>query len=351
MELLYKMRLMTEILKDGHKKTWSNEPKKSTLNDVCGIVYRIHCIPENKSYIGQTFSHGYSNKSIIRKGILTRIQQHYNNKSLEQHKSKPLYITLSKYDPSEFEVYEEEKLYGKDISLLNIKEGEYMLKYSSLLPNGYNIEEVGKKNSKLLKDLSELYNFEIKQNNYIDNTRNRRVKDVSPGVFFKIHRISLTKTLELLGTKDVEQVSVTNSNGFRVIVKIRGERDNIRIYFSGTKDQCVEYAKKIKPDIIIKPKFNEGSYKYQLKLDKVIDQKDIINAITFNKYFNNSRKCNTFLVMVYGDKNGRRQTLQRISFGGPKVKDNESLSQIQEFIGKLKEYFEETKIIDNTMSK
>ena len=77
----------------------------------------------------------------------------------------------------------------------------------------------------------------------------------------------------------------------------------------------------------------------------------LLKNLIFNKYFNNSRKCNTFLVMVYGDKNGRRQTLQRISFGGPKVKDNESLSQIQEFIGKLKEYFEETKIIDNTMSK
>ena len=54
-----------------------------------------------------------------------------------------------------------EKIFGKELALINIKEGEYMKKYNSLDPNGYNTEEVGKIYSQLLKDLSKFYNFEI----------------------------------------------------------------------------------------------------------------------------------------------------------------------------------------------
>ena len=51
-------------------------------------------------------------------------------------------------------MFEEEILYKQDISLINQKEGFYMLKYNSLFPNGYNSEEIGKKYSKLVNSSS-----------------------------------------------------------------------------------------------------------------------------------------------------------------------------------------------------
>ena len=54
----YKMKL-DELLKQNHP------PKKNDLKDVYGIIYRIFCVPENKSYIGQTFSHGYVGQYLI----------------------------------------------------------------------------------------------------------------------------------------------------------------------------------------------------------------------------------------------------------------------------------------------
>ena len=162
--------------------------KKTEISDVYGIIYRIYCVPENKNYIGQTFSHGYVGKYLSKKGIIDRCRQHYNNRLLEVNKDKQLYIALEKYDLEDFEVFEEEKLYKEDISLINQKEGFYMQKYNSLNPNGYNIEEIGKQYSKLLKDLCDLYNIEIGKFEYVDKTRDGRIKDVCIGTYFKLDK-------------------------------------------------------------------------------------------------------------------------------------------------------------------
>ena len=105
--------------------------------------------------------------------------------------------------------------------------------------------------------------------------------------------------------------------------------------------------KKISDNIIISPSFyGEGYYKYQDKLDKVLEDKDIITIITGNEYANESRKCKTFLLMIYGTKNSRQQTLHRISFGGITQKINESYDIALEFINKLKENIGEKSSIE-----
>ena len=319
----------------------TGEKARTLISEVYGIIYRIHCIPENKSYIGQTFSHNFSGKYICKRGIITRIRDHYNNRILEKQKHKPLCIAHSTYEPNQFEIFEEEKLYGKDIGLINQKEGEYMVKYKSLNPTGYNIENVGKKYSNMLIKLSEHYDFEIVKNFYIDSTRNRRVKDICIGTYFKLKKqshIGLKKTLELLKTVDVENVTLMDSNGFRLIIKIKGERDNIRIYFSGNRKQCLEYAKKISDNVIITPGFKgKDTYKYQHKLDDILEDKEIIETIVCKSYHNNSRNCDTFLVSVYGNKNSKFQIMHRVSFGGISIKIDESYKIALEFIEKIKE--------------
>ena len=323
---------------------------KPEIKDVYGIIYRIYCIPEDKSYIGQTFSHGYSKDSLIKKGTSTRCRRHYNDKDLESNKEKPLYLTLSKYDSDQFEIFEETRLHGKDIAKINQEEGKYIEEYNCIFPNGYNIEEIGKKYSKLLKDLSKHYSFEILKYKYEDTTRYRRKKDVCIGTYFNLEKqqLGLDKTLELLSTLDIENICLKYSNGFRIIVKVKDEKDSIRIYFTeGTREDCLEYSKKISDNIIISPSFyGEGYYKYQDKLDKVLEDKDIITIITGNEYANESRKCKTFLLMIYGTKNSRQQTLHRISFGGITQKINESYDIALEFINKLKENIGEKSSIE-----
>lgn len=324
--------------------------KPNSLNDVYGIIYRIQCLPENKSYIGQTLSHGYSGKYLSKKGILTRIKQHYNNKDLDNNKNKPLYKAFKKYSTSDFEIYIEEKLYEKEIGLLNIKEGQYMKKYNSLNPNGYNTEEIGKKYPKILKDLSKLYNFEIKKYEYIDSTRDRRVKDICIGKYFgfSLRKIDLTEALKYLKKIEVDKVTLTESNGLRILVKPKNEKDNIRIYFHGNKENCLEYARKISSNIIITSKFyGKDIYKYQDKIDKVLKDKDIITTITGNSYYNNSRKCSTYLIMISGTKNERIQNLHRISFGGKSIELKDSYNIALDFINKLKLHTKNVKYIIN----
>jgi hypothetical protein len=336
MDYLIKMKL-NELLKQRHKKEIGKSP--TTINEVYGIIYRIYCIPENKSYVGQTMSHGYVNDSLSRKGIITRIRSHYNDKSLDQNINKPLYIALSTFNTDQFEVFEEEKIFGKELALINIKEGEYMKKYNSLDPNGYNTEEVGKIYSQLLKDLSKFYNFEIEKYEYVDSTRERRRKDICIGPFFNLKRkqINKEKIIELLKTVDIDHLYLTNSNGLRIIARLKNENTNIRVYFKGDADCCLEFAQKISINIVISPSFYKETYKYQLKLDKVLDDKESITVITGKEYNNSSRDHKTYLIIVYGNKKERHQQLHRISFGGKTIDIKESYKNALDFINKIKE--------------
>ena len=335
---------LNELLDQKHRKKGTiSLPSK--INEVYGIIYRIYCIPEDKSYIGQTLSHGYVNGALCRKGMITRIRRHYNQKSLEQVVKKPLCIALSTYETNQFDVFEEEKLFGKEIALINIKEGEYMKKYNSLLPSGYNKEEVGKVSSKLLNDLSDLHDFEIKKYEYINTTRDRRRKDVTFGSYFNLKYVIPETIIKLLKTVDFEHLYLTNSNGLRIVARLRNENTNIRVYFNGTTDECLEFANKISTNIVISPSFDDKkeTYKYQLKLDKVLESIEFITNINGNVYNNNSRNHKTYLLVVFGNKNGRQQTLHRVSFGGKTIGIKESYETAVEFINKLKEIMPELK--------
>jgi len=341
-----KMQL-DELITENHSIKKAGD-KKHEISDVYGIVYRIYCIPEKKSYVGQTLSHGYVGKYLNKKGILSRVKQHYNDRILEAHKNKPLYIALAKYDANQFEVFEEEKIVGKDLAFINQKEGEYMKKYNSLHPNGYNIEEVGKKYPKILKDLEEHHKFKMQKHTYIDTTRSKRKKDVCVGTYFKLKKqqhLGEDKTLELLKTISIENVTLVDSKGLRIIVAVKDEKVNIRIYFSGSKENCVKYAKKIYKNVVITPSFiGKECYKYQLKLDKVLEDSEIITTITGSSYHNSARNCDTYLIMISGKKNGRIQTLHRISFGGLTMKIEDTYKIALEFSEKIKKYIDNSSV-------
>lgn len=341
--------LLSEMVELNYKKSTANQ---STLEDIYGVIYRIYCIPENKNYIGQTFSHIFSqsDKNKIRKyGVLNRVKLHYRDRILDELKERPLYKALNTFNPTDFEVYEEIKIYGKDLGRINLIEGEYMIKYNSLYPNGYNMEEVGKKYTKLLIELSKIHSFDIEDFMYEDKTRDKRCKDICIALYFglKGKKLSSSKMLELLSTIKIESVRVSYINGFRIIVREQGKNDNIRIYFTeGGKEECLNFAKKISNNIQLSESFiGNECFKYQNKLDEVLQIDSIIKKVIGKKYISKEGKCETFVLFFYGFKNSRNQVLFKLSIGGVKQTFEDTYQLAVEFIEKYKAQTKNSDII------
>jgi hypothetical protein len=331
--------MLNDVLSLDHSK-YGRKKTPYTLDDVYGIIYRIYCIPEDKSYIGQTFSHALYKTSLSRYAILRRCKQHYADKGKEMHKKRPLYAALNKYPTSQFIVFGECKVRGKDLANINKIEGEYMKKYNSLNPNGYNLEEVGKKYGNVLKQLAEHHGFTIEHNNYTDKTRDRRCKDVCIGKYFGVSKRELTKTkiLELLGSIDIESVKLVSTNELRIIIKERDEVDNIRIYFKGSNKECLEYAKQIQADeLIISESFKgDTCYKYQNKLDKVLNDNRIFK-VTGNRYENKSNGAWTYKFGFHGkNEEFTACNFHNISFGGKAQKFEVTMENARDFIERYK---------------
>lgn len=327
------MRL-SEILELSYNNR-KDRTKKTQISEVYGIIYRIYCIPERKSYIGQTFSHKILLQYLQRHGILSRCKIHYRTKDYDQNKNKPLYKAMNTYPSDQFEVFEEKKVYGRDMAFMNQLEADYMKKYKSLNPKGYNLEEIGKKYSRLLKMLAEHYSFEIKENNYIDKTRDTRCTDVCFGKRFGLSRTLYTEEIILkkLGTIDVESVRLVKTSGeLRLVVKEVGVRDNIRIYFKGSEEECVDFARKITDNVKLSESFRgEECYKYQTKLEKVLEFPNVTKVVG-SIYGNKTSGVSTYLLIFYGKKDGKIQTLSRISFGGKKTNIEDSTKDAMIFV-------------------
>lgn len=324
--------LLSELLQMGHIHANRNK-KPAEISDVYAIIYRIYCIPENKSYIGQTFSHSICAEYYQKAGILSRCKKHYRVKDTQVCKDRPLYQALNKYEPDQFEVYEEEIIRGSRIAELNQIEGEYIKKYNCMKPNGYNMEEVGKKYSQINERLGEYYHFEMKQNNYVDKTREARRKDITFGRRFKLisRKFSRELVLEKLQSIEVEFVRVIDSRGLRLIVREKGANENIRIYFKGSNEECLAFAKKISPNVIISDSFRQSEYKYQERLEQVLSKTDLCNRVRGTVVLGTS-----YLLLFYGPVDGKQQTLIRTSFGSKNIPLEQSYRDAMEFIEKFK---------------
>lgn len=88
-------------------------------------IYKIQNKLNNKIYIGQS------------KNCYNRWSQHKNK---YKQQNSPLYSDMRKYgiENFQFSIIEKVPLY-----LLNVKQIEYIKKYNSLIPNGYNKNEGG----------------------------------------------------------------------------------------------------------------------------------------------------------------------------------------------------------------
>ncbi len=186
--------------------------------------------------------------------------------------------------------------------------------------------------------MCEYYGVDIERIEYIDDTRSRRVKDVCFGIYFNVKRkkFTLKEILEMLKTLDIESVTLKYSNGIRILVRVKNEHDNIRVYFNGTNDECLDFVKELTDNIIISPSFDVKVYKYQDKLDRVLNDKDNITSLVSKEYFNNARQSYTYAIRIHGLKNERYQLIHSITFGGRNIKIKDSYETALEFINKIK---------------
>lgn len=300
------------------------------------LIYRIYCFPENKNYVGQTYSHIIRSQYFSHYNVFGRITTHIVGKDDIKYKNHPLYIALNKYDLKDFGVSIEKRLYGKDIQNINNEEEIFIKKYNCMSPNGYNLEKTGKRYGKMFKLLSEYYKFDIPLYEYKDTTRETRGKDICIGVRFgfkRNKRLSEYQILNLLSAIDIDYVRlIKTGKEIRILVKENNSRDHIRIVYKENSDKCLEYVKKISDKIIIAPSFSGNSYNYQEKLDKLLDIEIPITTITGKHYI--SKKKDTYRLNFYGKKI-RTQLIFTITFGG-KLPIQESYEKALEFLNKFK---------------
>ena len=90
-----------------------------------GIIYRIHCLPTGKFYIGQTV-----------RTLKVRLQQHRRIHSMCTY----LHRAIQKYGWDNFKT---EILWEGENSLLNEIEFKYIKEFNTLAPEGYNLKEGG----------------------------------------------------------------------------------------------------------------------------------------------------------------------------------------------------------------
>jgi hypothetical protein len=321
--------------------------KNITIEKVYGIIYRIYCKPENKSYIGQTLSHYLIKDKWFPSGIQNRIRKHFDKANTVEKKSI-LYNVLSKYPKDEFEVHIEEKVPGNIINTLNAKEEDYIKKYNTLHPNGYNFVKISNTTCKSKQALINYYNLETDEKKYIDDTRERRAKDITTGKRFKNNQ----ERLEFFKDKKIEEVSITySSKALRVLVKLEGSIDKYRLIFGERKKEALDFANTLSNNVIIKQiakdfleeKNLDDTYKWQNKLDDISKLQNI-KSIKGKFYYYKRFEKYTYVLFFYGLKKSRTVLLSKVSFGGKYDSEEDNYNQGKLFIEKLNNVLKLTNI-------
>ena len=105
-------------------------------------IYKITNKINNKIYIGQTVSHILNHRKYRKYGCIGRFNSHISeSKSLKKNQCTYLNNAIRKYGPEHFTV---DLLTTCDITKGDEIETEYISKYNSLYPNGYNLKNGGK---------------------------------------------------------------------------------------------------------------------------------------------------------------------------------------------------------------
>ena len=110
-------------------------------NNIVGEIYLITCIQTNKQYIGQTMSHRLNHGKYRPFGYKARFKNHLSEAKTNPDKNCYLKNAIRKYGADNFNV---ELVTRCSKEELDTQEKNYIIKYNTLYPNGYNLTTGGK---------------------------------------------------------------------------------------------------------------------------------------------------------------------------------------------------------------
>jgi hypothetical protein len=315
------------------------------IENIYGIVYRIFSKTENKSYIGQTMSHQLLKDKWYPYGINKRIQKHLDITNVENKNTK-LTEVFKKHPRSDFEIFIEEKIPSNQINKLNNVEADYIKKYDSIV-NGYNFVKKSTSISKSKQKIIDFYNLQIDEEKYVDDTRQRRSKDITTGKKFKCN----SERLEFFKDKKVEKVIITYSaNALRLLVQIENMKDKYRLIMGNKKEEVLELAYQLTKNVEIKgiaqdfflDKDTNETYKLQDRIEE-IKNIDNVTSVKGKFYYHKRFNGHTYTLFFYGNKKNRVVIKNKISFGGKHDTIESIYNDAKIFLQKLSE----VKNIDN----
>jgi hypothetical protein len=115
---------------------------KNDVSKVIGEIYKITNTTNGKYYIGQTRSHRLNHNKYRPFGYLGRFKDHINEaNSNKKNQSRYLNSAILKYGSDCFTC---DLIHTCPVSELNIQEQQFILKYNSKYPNGYNLTNGGR---------------------------------------------------------------------------------------------------------------------------------------------------------------------------------------------------------------
>lgn len=158
-----------------------------------GDIYLLES-PSGKKYIGQALQF-YKNKK--KAGYINRWKQHIYEATNNKNFCRLLDKAIIKYKPENFKI---SLLCSCDINMMDEIEANYIEKYNTLTPNGYNLiarsgkgghqsDETSKLKSKSLKgkNLGRVINIKKLRKNSIDNTLPKYMRSCQNGYRISNH--------------------------------------------------------------------------------------------------------------------------------------------------------------------
>jgi hypothetical protein len=114
-----------------------------TIDKVKGHIYKITCKENDKIYIGQTYSHIKNHGKYRPAGYLKRFASHISEAITNTKKKQCTYLNnaIRKYGKDSFSC---ELIKTCELSEMDNYEKDYIVKYNSLFPTGYNLTHGGK---------------------------------------------------------------------------------------------------------------------------------------------------------------------------------------------------------------
>lgn len=261
------------------------------------IIYCITCHKENKSYVGQTYSHKLTRGKYYEYGIKGRFGEHIG--ASKRNKTTPLATAIREHGEDNFEIKELERC---SLDLADSREHYYIHQLKTLVPHGYNVQSHSRYRSTLLK------------------------------INEKVERA------EIRGIKCNGSISK-----IRVLLKVEGKTDFLRFMFSINPDEklqdTIKRAEEFCLNLVDKTQILHHSslqdkeelwWPYKEKLDKLSSDKvEQIRLVLFNEKLVRS--------YIKTDKTLKYKDQIIHTFGGKKVTLDDALKIAKSFANKLQE--------------